>query len=190
MTTQRQCPRCRSVLAPTSLLEGGRVQVDVCPQCCGIWFDADELQAILAAAADEQARVDRQLIGALADRNAGPEEVHCISCPVCSAAMNRCTHGHRSGVVADRCVAHGVWLDGSELETLFDWVAADGNPYEAQVAAERRWDDARREPTGYQRQGGSVALAEPPRATSRGGRHRSGGWLADALADVLEHIVS
>ncbi len=190
MSTERQCPRCRVALASASLLEGGRVQVDVCPQCRGIWFDADELQTVLDAAADEQARVDRQLIGALTDRNAGPAEVCYVPCPVCSKMMNRCAHGHRSGVVADRCVAHGVWLDGGELETLFDWVAAGGHLLDTQVSEERRQDEARRERSRGQRLAASGPLQEDCLARDRRDRHRSGGWLADALADVLEKIVS
>ena len=190
MSTQRQCPRCRVALAPAPLLEGGRVQVDVCPQCRGIWFDAGELQTILDATADEQARVDRQLIGALADRNAGPGEVRYVPCPVCSAVMNRCAHGHRSGVVADRCAAHGVWLDGGELEMLFDWVAAGGHVLDAQVSEERRREEERREQVRHRRLAESGPLDRDGMATGRYGRHRSGGWLADALADVLERVVS
>jgi Zn-finger nucleic acid-binding protein len=178
-------------LAPASLLEGGRVQVDVCPQCRGIWFDAAELQTILEAAADEQARVDRQLIGALADRNAGPGEVRYVPCPVCATMMNRCAHGHRSGVVADRCAAHGVWLDGGELETLFDWVSAGGQVLDAQVSEERRQEEARREQARRQRLTEAGPLnADVMAMGGRHGHHRSRGWLADALADVLERIVS
>ena len=190
MSTQRQCPRCRQILAPASLLEGGRVQVDVCPQCRGIWFDEGELETILAVSAAEQARIDRQLISALACRNAGPGEVRYVPCPVCSVIMNRCAHGHRSGVVADRCRAHGVWLDGGELETLFDWVAAGGHLLDEQMSVERRREEERREEARHQRLAAAGQGDASGTIRERYGRHRSGGWLADALADVLERVRS
>ena len=190
MSTERQCPRCRLALASAPLLEGGCVEVDVCPQCRGIWFDAGELQTILDATADEQARVDRQLIGALSARAAGPWEVCEVPCPVCSATMDRCAHGHRSGVVADRCAAHGVWLDGGELEALFDWVAAGGHLLDEHMSVERRRDEERREQARDERPAQPGAPAAAGVTREHYGRHRSGGWLADALADVLERLRS
>jgi Zn-finger nucleic acid-binding protein len=190
MSASRECPRCRLGLAAVSLLEGGSVRVDICPQCRGIWFDADELDTVLAAATDDGARIDRHLINALAERNAAPGEVRYIPCPVCSSMMNRCAQGHRSGVVADRCKAHGVWLDGGELETLFDWVAAGGYVLDAQVTEENRREEARHEEARRRRLAEAQSLGEDAVVIGPYARHRSSGWLAEALGDVLDWIVS
>ncbi len=190
MKTKRQCPRCRQILQPTSLLEGGRVQVDTCTQCRGLWFDAGELQTILKATTDELARVDQQLIGAITDRSASPGEVHYGPCPVCCAVMDRCAHGHRSGVVADRCRTHGVWLDGGELEALFDWVAAGGHLLDEQMSVERRRKEERREQARAERLAAAGVATGDAAGAEHPGHHRSGGWLADALADVLERVAS
>ncbi len=40
------CPKCGQQLAQEHY---GRVEVDVCPECRGLWLDAHELETILAA---------------------------------------------------------------------------------------------------------------------------------------------
>lgn len=41
------CPRCQELLVPK--LEHG-IEIDVCPQCSGVWLDRSELDQLLAAA--------------------------------------------------------------------------------------------------------------------------------------------
>lgn len=188
MTEDRLCPHCRVVLTATSLLDGGGVEVDVCPQCRGVWFDVGELETVLDAVRDPEARVDRQLIASLADRNATPRDVRYVPCPVCRQMMNRCAHGHRSGIVVDRCSTHGVWLDGGELEGLFDWVAAGGQVLEAQVTAERQRVEAHRDEERT-----NVMILGPLGDSDVCGtvrpRRRHGGWLASALGDLIARML-
>ena len=40
--------------------------------------------------------------------------------------MNRKLHGKRSGVIADYCRDHGLWLDAGELRQLLEWSRAGG----------------------------------------------------------------
>lgn len=43
----RKCPRCEDeVLWRRSYDHMGKVEVDQCPECCGIWLDTEELQMI------------------------------------------------------------------------------------------------------------------------------------------------
>ena len=49
-----------------------------------------------------------------------------IKCPACGKFMNRVNFGVRSGVIADQCVSHGIWLDSGELRKLFEWQKAGG----------------------------------------------------------------
>lgn len=188
MSESRLCPHCQVALAATSLLDAGTVEVDVCPQCRGVWFDVGELEAVLDAVRDPEARVDRHLIASLADRNAAPRDVRYIPCPVCRQMMNRCTHGHRSGIVVDRCAPHGVWLDGGELEGLFDWVAAGGHVLDALVTAERRQADISRvqEETHVMILG---PLGDDGGVPSPRPRRRPGGWLAGALGDLIARML-
>ncbi len=41
--------------------------------------------------------------------------------------MNRINIGSRSGVIADQCREHGMWLDGGELRQVMEWMKAGGN---------------------------------------------------------------
>ncbi len=41
-----RCPKCGQSLAVQNY---GRVEIDVCPSCRGIWLDANELETILAS---------------------------------------------------------------------------------------------------------------------------------------------
>jgi Zn-finger nucleic acid-binding protein len=45
--------------------------------------------------------------------------------------------GGKSGVIIDRCGAHGVWLEGSELRRLLEWWRAGGKLLYQQNEAER-----------------------------------------------------
>ncbi|MBN2450226.1 MAG: zf-TFIIB domain-containing protein, partial [Lentisphaeria bacterium] len=141
----RLCPRCGVSLTPTALLEEDPIEVDVCHQCRGIWFDAGELKAVLHAVQQPDAAVNRQLLTALGERRSVDSRVTYAKCPVCSEIMNRRCYGHRSGVIADSCRGHGVWLDGGELEALFAWVAAGGHVLDEKVTAERQAQEAKRE---------------------------------------------
>lgn len=40
--------------------------------------------------------------------------------------MNRLNYSKCSGVIIDRCIEHGVWLDGGELEKIYHFVNSGG----------------------------------------------------------------
>jgi Zn-finger nucleic acid-binding protein len=40
--------------------------------------------------------------------------------------MQRMNYKAISGVIVDRCLRHGVWLDGGELRQIFEWKKAGG----------------------------------------------------------------
>lgn len=185
MNEARLCPRCGILLEERELLEENPVRVDMCPACHGIWFDNGELSAILEAVKEPDAEISRQVLTALAESNAIPEEVRYIKCPVCEQIMNRQCYGHRSGVVTDRCKNHGIWLDGGELERLFGWVAAGGHILDRKVAAEREKTARRREEERRQRLAQLGPLEEDvPVVTRLGGRPRR-SILGEALGDLL-----
>lgn len=53
-----KCPKCGLDLQP---LERGRIQVDTCFNCHGVWLDAGELDALIAAGPD----VERTWVGSI-----------------------------------------------------------------------------------------------------------------------------
>jgi Zn-finger nucleic acid-binding protein len=182
-----RCPRCEAHLGTGALLEGARIEVEVCPRCRGIWFDAGELEEALAAARTEDARVDRGVLDRLAERHDSAEPVRYLKCPVCGSLMNRSAYGLRSGVVVDFCREHGVWLDGGELERLRQWVAAGGHVLHARVAEERRGEEARRE---AQRRRSAVALGplDDGEDLLGGPSDQEECWLVRVLGDLIDTV--
>jgi Zn-finger nucleic acid-binding protein len=67
------------------------------------------------------------------------------ACPVCSLTMLRChittatiaTHIRRLPFELDRCLSHGVWFDGTELQAVLSSAGFDA-PIEAFLRASRR----------------------------------------------------
>ena len=115
----RTCPRCDLRLKTLDLKLNGRFLIDRCEQCLGLFFDPGELEALLEATVNNVFLIDRNgLDGINLKRQPDQYPIAYIKCPVCSQLMNRVNFGVRSGVIIDRCKAHGVWLDGGELRHL------------------------------------------------------------------------
>lgn len=89
---QKLCTRCRLPLLPF-MLDG--VELENCPKCGGVWFDAGELDRF---------------------GEFGPSSGRSLSCPGCRSPMRVTVV---DGVEIDLCPrCSGVWLDRNELETL------------------------------------------------------------------------
>ncbi|MGC8917433.1 MAG: zf-TFIIB domain-containing protein [Thermoanaerobaculum sp.] len=99
-----RCPACRSELV---VVEREGVELDWCPFCRGLWFDAGELEAVEATLGVSF----RPLAG---QRSAGKRR-----CPRCDAAMDTLKLEGSPSLIADVCPkAHGIWFDAGELAAL------------------------------------------------------------------------
>lgn len=137
-----QCPRCSSILSAVHIGRGS-FTIERCPACHGIFFDPGELEHLIDALVSNVQEVDTARIQALIEFEAPQTEsgVQYVRCPICADVMNRRNYGARSGVIVDRCRAHGVWLDGGEFSKLLRWVKAGGRILDARTQI----DEARRE---------------------------------------------
>lgn len=106
-----KCPHCRSVMY---VAEIDGVELDLCADCRGIWFDRGELDLLLGGGGLPQ------LAGAeTAER---PR-----SCPLCRRRMVKLNIGPEGRVLVDSCPAGcGLWFDDRELSELVDNLARDG----------------------------------------------------------------
>jgi Zn-finger nucleic acid-binding protein len=103
------CPVCRE---PLIVAERDGIELDVCPWCHGLWFDAGEL-ALLAEKLERPLRVVEGSLE-LAQTSEKPRP-----CPRCDKAMDKVFVGTSPRVLLDRCRAgHGLWFDHGELGTL------------------------------------------------------------------------
>ncbi len=118
-----RCPACK---APLVVVERESIEVDWCPACRGVWFDAGELD-VLAAKAGK--RLEPGLIGE-ASPDAGEARRRC---PRCRRKMKKAAVGGPQTLLLDRCMEHGLWFDAGELGTLMDRLSNCGGE-EAVVA--------------------------------------------------------
>jgi len=137
------CPRCITPLTRINLRAGKDFQVLRCGECLGFFFDPQDLEELLKLDNQERGRLDFSRFSVLAEDNTRREwPVGYIKCPICGDVMNRKMYGVRSGVIADRCKEHGIWLDGGELGKLLKWERTGGLErqalYEQEAAEERK----------------------------------------------------
>lgn len=142
----RACPRCDVRLKTIDLKLNGKFLIDRCDQCLGLFFDPGELEALLEATVTNVFLIDKSgLDGINLRREPDQYPISYIKCPVCSGLMHRVNFGTRSGVIIDRCKAHGVWLDGGELRHLFEWMKLGGKLLDQQRQEQIRQEEKKRE---------------------------------------------
>jgi len=104
------CPRCAAVLTRTDTGEFGRVILDVCSRCQGLWLEATELN-----------QLDGSVWVNLEDHafHENPGDHARCNCPRCRVPLKPVSATDLSDVILDKCPAcSGFWLDSGELELL------------------------------------------------------------------------
>ena len=138
----RACPECRTGMESLNVGHRERFFIEMCPRCHGLFFDLNELHALLDDAVAPTYEIDYSLLEKVQALNPPPRRTAYVPCPECGKLMNKVQFAPRSGVVMDRCRDHGIWLEGGELRRLMEWKKAGG-----QVMEQRRQqaaaDDAR-----------------------------------------------
>jgi Zn-finger nucleic acid-binding protein len=125
--SERICPRCHIPLQTVDLQLGGKFLIERCERCLGLFFDPGELEALLERTVTNVRAIDLQRLNEVQNVKRNSEyPVSYIDCPVCKRLMNRVNFGTRSGVIADQCRDHGMWLDGGELRQIMEWMKAGG----------------------------------------------------------------
>jgi Zn-finger nucleic acid-binding protein len=100
-----QCPRCNDSQLSETRVKGKDVRIDACPACKGLWFDGEELERVLPAAANE--------LTAPADAAESAK-----NCPRCSVPLARFQYP-QTLVTVDLCrECGGLWLDPGEFQEI------------------------------------------------------------------------
>jgi len=106
-----KCPVCR---VPTYVVEFDQIELDLCPDCQGMWFDRGELDLLLGTPK-------------------APPQVDAVSdedrrrCPLCRHRMNKVNIGPGRRVLIDSCPEGcGLWFDRNELADLTGDLEAEG----------------------------------------------------------------
>lgn len=139
LESERICPRCDIRLRTVDLNINGRFLIERCDRCLGLFFDPNELEALLEATVANVFTINKGRLDAGKVRMTTSEQgAFYIKCPLCRKIMNRVNFGTNSGVIVDRCKDHGLWLDGGELRQLFEWMKAGGRLLQQEREEQRR----------------------------------------------------
>ena len=107
------CPVCRK---DALIVEYNHIELDYCPSCSGVWFDAGELELLLEAAGLEEYR--RYLDGIVNAPEAASSEKK-RKCPICRHKMKKTYIDEAKKILVDIChVGDGIWFDGGEVSSL------------------------------------------------------------------------
>jgi|GEM_PF-619671 len=111
------CPKCPSVrLEPFELL--GKVSVDHCPSCDGMYFQKGEMGTYLKFSTDVPNYKDLLKAAAFS----------CI-CPECSGRMKELKYVPGEDLTIDLCDrCGGIWLDGQEIRTMESIASKQDDP--------------------------------------------------------------
>lgn len=105
-----KCPVCRTALTPVRAGASGRVLLDACPTCDGIWFDAGELDQLDGSPWANVEEADF--------RDASPDHDQPF-CPRCRRLLQPVSPLDDPALTIDRCKqCRGFWLDRGELERM------------------------------------------------------------------------
>jgi len=178
---QYPCPAC-SVLMPTNSIGG--IVVNECPRCQGLWVPGSHFDLLINRAIEARKQNFAVQTGIAQPRVSGAnparQKVEYRKCPMCDQYMRRQNYRKRSGIIIDRCVDHGVWLDADELEQIAGFVLSGGLLESSPVIEEKAQAEARAELAFQQ------VLATEQREWGKPNRERG---LLGFLVDVLQEIV-
>jgi Zn-finger nucleic acid-binding protein len=115
-----QCPKCQSEMEEHKLSTlSGKVEIDRCSGCRGIWFDIGEAEALKEKWMSDYIDDGDRTLGA--KNNA----IRDIDCPRCGKAMEQVNDPVQSHIQYEACEEHGMYFDAGEFtdfkyETLMD----------------------------------------------------------------------
>ena len=106
-----KCPVCE---VPTYVVEYEKIELDLCPDCRGLWFDHGELELLLGH-------------DPVNDLSETATEEDSRDCPLCRHTLMKVNIGPSRRVMVDTCPEGcGVWFDKNELADLAGHLAEDG----------------------------------------------------------------
>ena len=118
-----RCPRCKGT---TDIISLGGVELDLCRECRGIWFDKGEIKSFENAVSDSVVNTDiHAVLKELHRQSKGFKNRVYINCPICKQQMTHKNYAEISGIIFDRCKDHGTWVDHNEAIRLVELMADD-----------------------------------------------------------------
>ena len=114
------CPKCQAEMEELSLdTHKGKVVIDRCTQCKGLWFDSGEAETLKQKWMSDF--IDSGDPGLGRKQNL----IRDINCPRCGEAMKHVSDPKQPHIQYEVCPVHGTYFDAGEFtdykyETLLD----------------------------------------------------------------------
>jgi len=107
------CPICHK---DALIVEYQDIELDYCPVCHGVWFDAGELKLLMESAGLEEFQLYIERIIHIPEADT-PEKKH--KCPTCNQKMKKVYIDEDKKILVDVCyTGDGIWFDGGEVYHL------------------------------------------------------------------------
>jgi len=105
------------------VVEHEHVELDYCPDCEGVWFDAGELELLLETMQLQQSVLSIDNILTTQETKSTEKK---RKCPICNSKMKKATVGHDPEVLIDACSrGDGLWFDAGEVGQIITQVPSD-----------------------------------------------------------------
>ena len=126
--TEYNCPVCDITFDNINIGLKQRVIIQRCNDCDGIFITEDILEQMIHKQKIDKEKMDFNILRFIQNNPRQQREtiIRYRKCPVCDQIMQRINYRSVSGVIVDRCLRHGIWLDGGELKQLFEWKSVGG----------------------------------------------------------------
>ena len=116
MTKHRTCIKCHTDMLPQMVHD---VEVDICPNCGGLWLDRDEIRA-LSEKSDAQLSDLRAILNEAGPKKPTDRSTVEEPCPACGAKM---TLAHLGPINIEHCPScDGIYLDKGELDRAIETI--------------------------------------------------------------------
>jgi Zn-finger nucleic acid-binding protein len=112
------CPTCREVMI---VVEQDKIELDHCPNCLGVWFDAGELALMLERMGLDNGGFSLAVAIDLPEAETTEKKRRC---PICGKKMKKVHIGREPKVLIDICSrGDGLWFDGGEVHQIIEQCA-------------------------------------------------------------------
>lgn len=175
------CPRCDAFM---SRRQHGEFATHDCPDCGGVYLDAEAIHAIVSGEAQTVANALRDAYPQVDAPAINAERIY-VRCPVCPKLMNRTQFALGAKTIVDVCKGHGTFFDAGELPRVIDFVMRGGLELAARRELERARERRQNEMANARYLAGRSAVSTFEQRQIRHTSHDPENLLIDVLLGLL-----
>jgi Zn-finger nucleic acid-binding protein len=131
----RHCPECQQEL---NLERFHGVDLDVCTECAGLWFDPAELRRLITSDPIALVSLDDHIVREIRHGASAPLATMTLHCPDCAMPLTPFHYEYTSPVQMNACPdCGGFWMLEQELLKLQQWLGHERQHLENEEETEK-----------------------------------------------------